>query len=232
MSKCTNSDIGALLHAYELNALSEENTECFETHLLECKHCFEQLKSFEREANLLVSDQKVKELIRKSVVEESQESESFLKKLWRFIWPDTLLIFKPALAYLLILILIFPTYYGLRKVAETETGTEIRPVQIINLTPFRSAGEGVFKISLGKDGLISFVFEGAVVGKSYQVLIKSEDDRVIFQDDVFNTFDEYANGRLLLPLAKMKPGDYRLTITDPQADAPLNKREYTFRIEN
>jgi len=227
MSKCTDPKTGEFLHAYELNALSEEDTERFETHLLECEHCFEQLKSFEREANLLVSDQAVKKLIKKSVVEESQESESFLKKLWRYIWPDTPFIFKPVLAYLLILLLIIPTYYGLRKVTETE----IRPVQNISLTPFRSAGEDVFKISLGKDGLINFVFEGAVVGKSYQVIIKSEDGRLIFRENAFNTFDEYGHGRLLLPLTKMKPGDYRLTITDPRAKPSLNQREYTFRIE-
>jgi len=230
MSKCTDPKTGEFLHAHELNALTEEDTERFETHLLECEHCFEQLKSFEREANLLVSDEEVKELITKSIA-EYQETEPFLKKLWRYIWPETPLFFKPALAYILILLLIIPAYWGLRKATKTETGTEIRPVQIINLTPFRSAGEDVLKISSGKDGLISFVFEGAVVGKSYQVIIKSEDGRVIYKNDAFKEFDEYRMGRLLLPLDRMKMGNYHLIITNPQGEPPLNGQEYLFRIE-
>jgi hypothetical protein len=231
MSKCTNPKLGDLLHVYELNALSEEDIERFEIHLLECEYCFEQLKSFERQANLLASDEEVKELIRESTMEEYAQPESFLKKLWRYIWPETPLLFKPALAYLLILLLILPAYYGLRKVTETGTETEIGPVQNISLTPLRSMGEDVFKISLGKDGLINFVFEGAITGKSYQVIIKSIDGKVVYQDDAFKEFDEYRMGRLLLPLNKMKMGDYQLIITDPQREPPLNRQEYSFRIE-
>jgi len=229
MLKCTDLKLGALLHAYELKALSDEDAERFEIHLLECEHCFEQLKSFERVTNLLSSDEEVKELIRESSTEEYPRPESFLKKLWRYIWPEMPLLFKPALAYLLILLMILPAYWGLRKV--TETGTEIVPVQNINLAPSRSTGEDVFKINLGKDGLINFVFEAAIVGESYQVIIETKDGKVVYKSDSFREFDRYGTGRLLLPLAKMRPGYYRLVISDPRGEPPLNKREYTFGIE-
>jgi hypothetical protein len=231
MLKCTNLELGALLHAYELKALSDEDVERFEIHLLECEHCFEQLKSFERVANLLSSDEEVKELIRESSIEEYPYPESFLKKLWRYIWPEMPLLLKPALAYILILLLIIPAYWGLREVTKPGTETEIGPVQNINLTPSRSTGDDVLHISLRKDGLISFVFVAVIVGNSYHVIIEAKDGKVVYKNDSFREFDRYGTGRLRLPLAKMKPGYYRLVISDPRGKPPLNRQEYTFRIE-
>lgn len=228
MSKCKDPDLGALLHAYELDALSEEDTESFEIHLLKCEHCFNQLKNFEQEATLLSSDNEVRQVIRNAATEKYPQSESFLRRLWRYLWPETPLVFKPALAYLVILLMILPAYYGLRKSPEGR----IKPVyQTINLFPDRSTAEDVFKISVGGNGVLSFVFRGAVTGESYQLVIESEDGRVVFRNDTFNNFDEYETGRLFLPLGKMKPGSYRLVITDPRAEPPLNRQEYSFTIE-
>jgi hypothetical protein len=227
MSKCKDSDLGQLLHAYELNALSQEDSERFETHLLGCEHCFSQLKSFEQEAALLTSDDEVKQLIGEAAAEESPQEESLLKKFWRYLWPETPVVFKPAMAYLLILLMILPAYHGLRKL----TKDQIRPVQIISLFPDRSIPEDVFKISAGGDGLLSFVFRGAVAGEDYHLLIESQDGRVVFQDDAFSSFDQYGTGRLLLPLSKMRPGEYRLVIIEPDVETPFNRQEYSFRIE-
>lgn len=227
MSKCKDPDLGVLLHAYELNVLSEEDIERFEIHLLGCEHCFDQLKNFEQEAALLTSDDEVRELVGDAVREEYPQAELLLRRLWRYIWPDTPVVFKPALAYLLILLMILPAYHGLKKFTEGQ----IRAVQTISLFPGRSTAEDVFKISVGDDGLISFVFRGAVVGESYRVVIECEDGRVVFRDDAFRRFDEYETGRLLLPIVKMKPGGYRLVITDPRVEPPLNKQEYSFKIE-
>lgn len=173
-SKCTDPELGVLLHAYELNILSDEDTERFEIHLLECEYCFEQIKDFESEAGLLSSDEEVKKLIQECSQEEYPQSESFLRKLWHHLWPEVPWIFKPALAYLLILVMILPAYWGLREVTKSGTETQIGLVQNISLTPFRSTGEDVFKISLGKDGLISFVFTDAIAEVSYQIIIESE----------------------------------------------------------
>lgn len=227
MSKCNDPDLGALLHAYELNVLSEEDSERFETHLMECEHCFNQLKSFERGAALLSSDDEVKKLIKEAVREEYPQSESLLKRLWRCIWPETPFVFKPALAYIVILLMILPAYYGLKRSPERS----IMRVQQISLIPHRSGAESVFKISAGGDGLIRFVFRGAIPGENYHVLIQSENGRVIFQDDSFDEFDEYGAGLLSLSLTKLKPGSYKLVITDPRADPPLNRQEYSFIIE-
>ncbi len=227
MSKCKDPKLGALLHAYELNALSQEDAEKVEIHLLGCEHCFNQLSNFELEAALLSSSDEVKELITEAAREEYPQTESLLKRLWRYVWPETPLVLKPALAYLLILLMILPAYHGVKELTEDK----IRRVQTISLLPDRSSQGDAFKTSVGGDGLLRFVFRGAVAGQAYEVTIESEDGAVVFRDGAFDGFDEYGTGQLLLPLARMNPGNYRLVITDPRAEAPLNGREYGFGIE-
>ena len=227
MSKCKDPKLGALLHAYELNALSQEDTERVEIHLLGCEHCFNQLSNFELQASLLSSSDEVKELITGAAREEYPQSESLLKRLWRYIWPETPFLFKPALAYLLILLMILPAYHGLKRL----TNDRIRSVQTISLFPDRSPDEDVFKVGVGGDGLLRFVFRGAIAGQAYELTIESEDGAVIFRDSAFDRFDEYGAGQLLLPLARMKPGSYRMVIADPRVEAALNGQEYSFRIE-
>ena len=227
MSKCTGPEIGALLPAYELNTESEENIERFEMHLLQCEYCFERLRRFEQQASLLSSDDDVKKLVRETGGDARSQQQTLLRRLWRYVWPEAPLVFKPALAYLLILFMILPAYWGVRELTETR----IVPVQTVNLFPDRSTGEGAFRIGVGNDGLISFVFRGAVAGKAYRVAIQSEDGQVVFEDHTFTSFDEYGTGRLLFPLAEMKPGTYRLMISDPGADAASATQEYSFTIE-
>ena len=63
MSNCINSKIGSLIHAYELNALNEENCEKFELHLMECEFCFNEIKRFENEAVFFRSSDEIKQAI-------------------------------------------------------------------------------------------------------------------------------------------------------------------------
>ncbi len=221
--KCNDPELGILLHAYELDILPEEDAERFEIHLLECEFCFEQLRDFERAANLLASDEEVKELIRESVTEEHPHPESFLKKLWRFIWPETPLIFKPALAYLLILLMIIPTYIGVTMLVRSEN----KSIQLEHLASDRSAGRNVFKIKPDSRFQIVFKFDGAIVGQTYKLVVESDDHRVVLQDNTYDDFDEEERGCLELTKSKMKTGNYRLVITDPRSG---NWQEYTFQV--
>jgi hypothetical protein len=228
MSGCKDTNLGRLLLAYEFGALSEEEAERLEMHLVECEHCFDQLDSFAPEAALLSSNNEVKQAIIDTYNEEYSESESFLKRLGRYIWPETPIVFRPALSYLMILLLILPAYWGL-KPSPTD---KIRSIQVVDFMPGRPMTKRVFRISDGDEGLITFILRGATPGQNYNVAIEFEDGTVIFQDENYSDFDEYEEGRLLLPIGRMKPGDYRLIITDPRAQPPLNKREHSFIIEN
>lgn len=226
MKDCTNKNLGNLLHAYEIGILSEQECEQFETHLLGCEHCHSMLESFEERASLLATSEKVKEVVGESVRRKSAE-EPFITRIWNLIWPKAPLMLRPAVAYILVLLMIIPAYQGLMRSSDEQ----IRSVQTVRLLPGRSTAENALKVSSGNNGLLSFVFRGAIAGESYRVMIVAEDDEVIFRDDAFKGFDEYETGRLLLPIAELAPGVYRLVITDPRADALIGTREHIFRIE-
>jgi len=228
MSKCSKPDVGALLHAYELNALSEEDTERFERHLLECEHCFNDVQEFGSGAVLLATDNEVKNMVRRADPTDLQ-SESAIRKLWGRLWPETPFVFKPVLAYLLVLFMAIPAYHGLRYAARDDR--QIRPLQAISLVSGRSTQEAVFRISSDRDGTIRFHFSGAVQGMSYRVVVETEEGKEVVRYDNFDVFDEFGMGELFFPLAKMSPGEYRLIITDPSAEYPSNTQEYRFTIE-
>jgi hypothetical protein len=226
MLKCKDSELGKLLFAYELNGLSEEATERFETHLLECEYCFNELKSFEREADLLSSDDDVKRLINDAARPDHTRQDSVMSKVWKFLWPETPIVFRPALGYIVILLLIIPAYWGFQRPPDDN----IMPIHSINLLPGRSADENQFSLSSGNNGLLSFVVRGSIPGKKYRVEILSDDGTVLFVDDNYNHFDNYETGRILLPLTGMHPGIYRLVIIDSSEEPPLNRHERSFIV--
>lgn len=228
MSKCTDPEIGALLHAYELDSLSEQDIKRFEIHLLECEHCFTQAQSFVYEAALLATDDEVRNIVSRAD-KAGVRSKSVLRKLWRHIWPDAPVILKPAIAYLLVLFMAIPAYRGLMYSTVADKG--IGPVQVLKLVPNRSNAEEVFQISSERDGVISFVFIGALPGKSYRVVIETADGSEVKRIDNFGSFDQFGTGELIFPLVKMKVGSYRLTITDPSSESPTDEQEYLFRIK-
>ena len=223
MLSCSDPDLGKLLHAYEINALSDEETERFEIHLLGCEYCFAQLTQFDQAASLLRSDDEVKELVKQAAAEKP---DSFLTRFWRYLWPEAPMVFRPALGYLLVLVLIFTTYLGLSRSPDSE----IAPPQILVLTPGRSTRADYLSIGSQRPGLIRFRFPDAVVGQSYRVLIESVGGEVVFEDTDFSEFDEYGWGQLVIPRTKMEPGEYLLVITDPQGEAPSNRLEYRFIV--
>ena len=229
MSKCSEPDIGALLHAYELNALSEEDVERFEIHLLKCEHCFNDVQGFGHGAALIATDNEVKKMVRRADPTDLQ-SESATRKLWRRLWPETPFVFKPVLAYLLVLFMAIPAYHGLRYAASNDK--QIRPLQAITLVSDRSTQEAVFKISSDRDGTISFLFSEAEPDKSYRVVVETEEGKEIERYDNFDDFDRFGMGELFFPLAKMRPGEYRLIITDLTGEYPSNTQEHRFTIED
>ncbi len=223
MKKCVSPDVGKLLHAYELRKLSAEDNERFEIHLLECDHCFKEVNDFEKVSSVMVSGKKIRVAVREAVG-DTPAAESLLSKILDYLWPNTRLVLKPALSYLIIAFLIYPAYLGLKTIDENQ----IRSVQVLNLIPERSI---VKPVKAGHDILLSFAFAEAQPGKSYRITIKSNDRDIIFQDDNFSDFDEFGIASLLLPAKKMKPGNYSLIIVDPEGVPPLNKQEYSFKIE-
>lgn len=215
-----------MLHAYELGALSEEDADRFEIHLLECQHCFAELKAFEEVADLLRSDEEIRNLARQAAAVQESSADSFWTKLWRLLWPDVHLAFKPVLAYLVILLLIVPAYMGLRRSRDRD----VNQPQVITLLPEKSPGEEMFQADVDHDGLLRFVFRDALVNRSYLVSIESENGEMVYRNQDFNTFDDYGLGELIIPHAMMKPGCYKLIIAGPRTGSGQDTISYYFRV--
>jgi hypothetical protein len=226
MSKCSNLRLGQLLHAYELNALSEEDADRFEIHLLECQHCFAELEAFEDTAALLRSDEEIKNLARQASTIPESPADSFWRRLWRSLWPDAPLVFKPIFAFIVILLLIVPAYLGLRGSRDRD----INPPQLVTLLPEKSPAEELFHADMDNDGVLRFEFTDAVVNRSYLVSIESENGETIYRNHDFDTFDEYGWGELIIPHAIIKPGYYKLTIMGPRAGSGQDTTSYYFMV--
>ncbi len=228
MSDCIDQNIGKLMHEYELGILSDDDANLFGEHLLECEYCLNEVKSFREYAATVRQSEAVQDLINQPI-EKSSRQDSFMKILWRRLWPETPFVFRPAIAYLLVLLMIVPAYFGVVFMASRKN--EIRPVQTINLTSTRTPPNNVLMIGSGSDGIIRFEYPDAVPGRSYQVIITSEKGEEIARYDNFDSFDDLKTGEIFFPHHLMSPGKYRLTISDPTVEnIPDQGYGYRFKI--
>ncbi|UCG60433.1 MAG: zf-HC2 domain-containing protein [Candidatus Zixiibacteriota bacterium] len=222
--KCSDSAIGELRHAYELGALSVEDTEKFEIHLLSCESCYEEVARFDQASTLLRTDMDVRREARMAA-EAKERQPSLVTNLLRYLWPETPLVFRPAVAFFLLALMIYPAYQGMK-----DGDSELRQIQSISLIPSRSIATAVFNEASDHDGLISFVFPGAEVGKKYRLVIEDTDGTEVMSIDNFTGFDEYETGRIVVPLGRMSKGTYRLVISDPKGTDPGREQVYVFEV--
>ncbi len=225
---CINPKIGSLLHAYELGILSEENVERFETHMLKCSHCFNEVKDFEPEAELLTSsDDVVDEISRGAEIDIQKSSRSsVLKRLWHYVWPKSPVIFRPAVAFILILLLIYPAYRGVMPGGEMK----IKPVSSISLFPTRSTEPIHAEIKADRDIILSFVYQGAIPGEKYILELIDQEGKVVIRNDSFTDFDEFEVGQVFISRGCLDPGIYTLEISDPENPVSTGIQSYKFEL--
>lgn len=226
MAHCIDTQTGLLLHAYELGLLPEQERARFETHLIECDCCYDELSSFEQHIELL-DDSEVNVVLEKALRGVS-EPAPFLKRLWRLLWPDRSFVSKPAPAYALVLLLLMPSIYGLKQLLHTPT--HIRPAQILSFSGTRAAEEPMIELSCGADIVLVFPVPEVTTGTELRLVIEAEDGREVLRLDEFRSIDEHGRGSIILPLAGMKPGNYVLTVRNPSPETALPPRHYPFRV--
>jgi hypothetical protein len=141
MARCTDPRDGSLLHAYEVGALSPADFKRFEIHLLKCAQCFERVKQFQAEAELLVLDDDVKETVRKIDKSHSRQ-ESWIGRLGAYVWPKAPFVFKPAVAYLLALLLAIPAYRGIVRPG----GEELSPDMLELPASLHTSTDGSYEL--------------------------------------------------------------------------------------
>ena len=210
-----------MLHAFELNQLPPGRQEQFEVHLLSCDYCFEQVRTFDNVASLLRNDKDVRELVASAVAAE-EPTRSFGQRLRDLLWPDNV-VFKPALSYLLILLLAFPAYIGIRSMQ----GTPVTESRSLLLTGTRGGADQV--VSTAQTAVVLFRIDGAQAGQSYRVTVESASGALVYENDRFSAFNERELGTLVFEPGRLAAGEYTIRVFAAGQDTPLH--EYRFSAE-
>ncbi len=224
--QCNAPELGAMLHAYELGALSEEDTERFELHTMTCEFCFGEVASLEEHSIVLQNSDSVQQLVARTAPETDRSRSS---GLLRYLWPDAPMIFRPAVTLLLVVLMAIPAYLGLRVL--TSDSPEIRSLQAIRLTSTRSVGRNILSIGSGLDGAIGFAVPECAENQPYEVAVTDEQDAVIVHLDACTMIDERGMGEIVFPHNLMKVGTFHLAVTCSDSGSDTDALEYTFVIK-
>jgi hypothetical protein len=225
--ECTNPNVGIMLHGYELKALTEAEMELFETHLLECERCFQELRAFEQQSGLLLRDSRIRQQTSQLASTEAK-GESRWVRLWHLLWPRVPYVLRPAVIYVIALLLAIPTFLSLK----TPVIVPVRVVpEVLFFSPKRSSADRVFHRKF-QDAVLNIALDSAEPGKSYHLTLKYEDSTIVFENTAFQSSDERGMGTLTLSPANMKIGSYHLTISSPQPDSSIAVLEFFFTIED
>lgn len=225
--ECNNKEIGGLLHSYEIGILSPEENERFEVHLLSCEHCYNQVAQFSDNAAALRSDPTIRKAAEKYSGREGTR-ESFARKLWSYLWPDSPIIFRPAVLYLLLILVMLP----ILRVVDFSDNKGVHGIQKVTLKPFRSVlpDDQLPSASASEDILINFVYRSESKADNYLIEIDDSKGETIFSYPEFNGFDRFGSANLVIPSGSIDPGIYYLKVIDKQDDISAIVQPYRFKI--
>lgn len=220
---CNDPATGALLAAYEMNVLSGDERDRFETHLLTCEHCLARAERFRPCASLLRED----DSLRSELAENpSRKYEPAGHPVRRYLWPRMPLVLRPAFLLAIVLLLAYPALRFLAGSADDSTG----PVQVVPLFAARS-GSTVTVDPAGPRGLVlSFVVPEADPERTCAVELLAADGRRVWYNENTDAFDERGRMYLLLPQG-LEEGEYHLKISRPQDGGFLLLQDLRFRIK-
>lgn len=218
MSKCIDPKLGVLLHGYELKLLSEDETKRFELHLMKCEHCLDRLRSFERNMEMLTSAGEVTKLIDEATEMKRPDRVSVLRKLWRYVWPDTPLILKPALPYLLILLLIIPAYYGMVMLSK-KGNVKTENILLAGGTRSSTPAEALtIEVESQTQYILEVPLEKQIRGDTLGLTIEETDGTLVWQQEMIIAPEADRRVCFTLPQSKLRTGIYRLVIYDYRTD--------------
>ncbi|MEZ5359797.1 MAG: zf-HC2 domain-containing protein [Candidatus Zixiibacteriota bacterium] len=222
-----------MLPAYEIGALTESDAEKFEQHVLECDACLSALKELQPYNEILRLDTETRgnlKVISGNALDSGRRSGSIVQ----YIWPDTPLVFRPAISYFLVLlllgILLWPTD-GRETKESPVTIDNVGQVQIVTFAGIRDGSEQGFSLSDTRRCLVRFLYTKADKGKPYRVAIENESGETILTEDGFR-FDKNKTGYYLVPRSVMSPGKFTLKLYDPTTSVSDILLEFDFFITN
>ena len=199
--ECNDPTKGSMLHAWEIGALTEEDAEQFEEHLLKCRSCFDKVLHFSASVDLMRKDRSIRKEIDRSVDGVIKHGTSAWK-VRQHLWP--------VVAFTLIALLLYPAWVGLERL----DGPQIRAVEVIDLVPTRSASSPIDMPTLGKDFLLNISFDTDAAGKDFVIFIINAEGDTLYQEDVRSGTDSTATEAVLVPYEALSEGGCRVILMD------------------
>ena len=228
MTICREPEIGALLHAYELDILPAVDIERFEIHLMHCDACRQAVADFERHALALRASSEARQLASQgaAVREDRSRRDS---GIWARLWPKAPLLLRPGFLYTAIVILLLPAALGLSHLVTSDDRS--RTVQLIRLLPNRALTDNTLHLNSNADGVVSFGVANARPGARYDVSVLSDNGVELGRWRTESVSDSQAVLSVLIPRKDMIEGVYRLTVTESDGAGKSPVAEFRLKIE-
>lgn len=221
---CSQREIGVLLHAWELDILTETDRERFELHLLHCDFCADEVAQIQAEMIMLKDDPSV--LSDAGRARSAEDLSRRGTRFWRYLWPEHKPMWaRPVVAYLAVLLLAYPAYLGVRDNGE---GT-VRHVQSVTLVPVRSPIAVSVVCPADQDLSVTYIYDASRAGDHYRVTLVSAAGDTIHSASNQSTGDHHV-GHLLVPHRYVRPGTWSLVIEPDEQSEPGGRQEYEFEI--
>jgi len=217
MNGCIDPECGAMLHAWELGLLSDDDRQRFELHLLQCELCSDEAVQFTQSAKLLREDPEFRPMAGESVDREAAGIP--LKAATRRH------ITRVLLAAAVVLVVAIPVY---RMVFSPHEIPAV--VQKLNLIPVRGESNNTVTRIPDANLEIRFYVEGATESHTYRVTVLRQASVTVYDNERFNSFSGSGVGTMILPMRDLDAGLYTLIVRSV-ADASTVLQEYNFRIE-
>lgn len=213
MSRCTYTEIGQMLHAYELDALPDDQKQQFEMHLYECDYCSDQLAEFRDTSRVMTAYSDFKDLTEGLLHEADAAAKP--KKVYPFL--------RLLAAAVIIVALTVPVYYSLYKDQPTVAG------QILELNPARSGTDNTIYLADGGNVEIRFYIADDFNG-SVDLVIASVTGDTVVSESAFANQSQPGVGSIQIPVSDFVEGHYMLTAI-PDSSSGLPERVYMFSVK-
>ena len=175
------------------------------------------------------ADREIVSILRAVEAEEAGRQTSWLDTIWGFC--DKALSMSPAWAYLLVLLMAYPAYRGLRPEG-FGVGPRVltKPVPLGDLARASSGEAGL--VRAGTDTVVT-IFVPVDPAYRYTLVIRNESGRALYRAEDASPFDGIGTFAVLLPAGSLAAGRYEILLDELErsASTPLNVYRFTFSLE-